>query len=281
MKTIEQEYPLTDCCRALGVSRSGYYAWCDRKPGPRAEANHTLSAEIVGLFKQRQERYGSPRITRELWRRGRVCGENRVARLMRGKRLNATPKRRFRVMTTNSNHDLPIAPNRLAEVFEITRPNQVWVGDITYVSTEEGWLYLAGILDAYSRRVVGWAMSENLETDLPLTALQMALRHRGPSSGVLHHSDRGCQYASDRYREQLTASALIPSMSRSGNCYDNAMMESFWATLKRELVYCRRFATRSEAYRAIFEYIEVFYNRERLHSSLGYQSPVDFETMKN
>lgn len=281
MKTIEQEYPLTDCCRALGVSRSGYYAWCRRKPGPRAEANHRLSAEITGLFEQRQQRYGSPRITRELRRRGHECGENRVARLMRKKRLNATPKRRFRIMTTNSDHDLPIAPNRLAKVTEINRPNQVWVGDITYVSTDEGWLYLAGIMDAYSRRVVGWAMSENLETELPLTALKMALKHRGPSSGLLHHSDRGCQYASDRYREQLMASALVPSMSRSGNCYDNAMMESFWATLKRELVYRRRFATRAEAYRAIFEYIEVFYNRERLHSSLGYQSPVDFETMKN
>jgi transposase InsO family protein len=281
MKTIESDYPLTDGCRALGVSRSGYYAWDRREPSPRAQANQTLTEEISDLFEQRQQRYGSPRITRELRQRGRVCGENRVARLMRENRLNATPKRRFRVLTTNSDHDLPIAPNRLADVSEITRPNQVWVGDITYVSTDEGWLYLAGILDAYSRRVVGWAMSDNLETELPLTALRMALRHRGPSSGVLHHSDRGCQYASDRYREQLMASALVPSMSRSGNCYDNAMMESFWATLKRELVYRRRFATRAEASRAIFEYIEVFYNRERLHSSLGYQSPVDFETMKN
>jgi putative transposase len=259
MKTIEPEYPLTDCCRAWGVSRSGYYAWCDRKPGPRAEANLTLSEEIAGLFEQRQERYGSPRITRELWRRGRVCGENRVARLMREKRLNATPKRRFRVLTTNSDHDLPIAPNRLAKMVEITPPNQVWVGDITYVSTDEGWLYMAGILDAYSRRVVGWAMGESLETDLPLTALQMALKHRRPSSGVLHHSDRGCQYAGDRYREVLMAAALVPRMSRAGNCYDNAMMESFWATLKRERVDRRRLATRAEAYRAIFEYIEVFY----------------------
>jgi len=281
MKTIESKYPLTDCCRALGVSRSGYYAWDQREPSSRTQANQVLKEEIAVIFEQRQQRYGSPRITRELRQRGRVCGENRVARLMRQKRLNATPKRRFRVMTTNSNHDLPIAPNRLADVTEITRPNQVWVGDITYVPTDEGWLYVAGILDAYSRRVVGWAMGNSLETDLPLSALEMALKHRQPSGDLLHHTDRGCQYASDRYRELLTTSALVPSMSRAGNCYDNAMMESFWATLKRELIYRYRFATRAQAYRAIFEYIEVFYNRERLHSSLGYQSPVDFETMNN
>ena len=169
----------------------------------------------------------------------------------------------------------------MAEVTEITHTDQVWVGDITYVATDEGWLYVAGILDAYSRRVVGWAMSDNLATELPLTALEMALRHRSPSAGLLHHSDRGCQYASDRYREQLVKSDLVPSMSRAGNCYDNAMMESFWATLKREMIYRRNFATRSDAYRAIFEYIEVFYNRERIHSSLGYLSPVDFESLKN
>ena len=184
-------------------------------------------------------------------------------------------------MTTDSNHDLPIAPNKLAEAPDTTRVDEVWVGDITYVSTDEGWLYVAGILDAHSRRVVGWAMGDSLSTDLPLRALHMALRHRQPSEDLLHHSDRGCQYASERYREQLRTSGITPSMSRAGNCYDNAMMESFWASLKRELVHRVRFRNRAEAYRMIFEYIEVFYNRERLHSSLGYQSPVDFETMKN
>jgi transposase InsO family protein len=281
MKTLEQQYPVSDGCEALGVSRSGYYAWRGRGPSPRMEANQELVVEIEALFEARQRRYGSPRITRDLRKRGRPCGENRVARLMHQKGLDATPKRRFRVMTTQSDHDLPIAPNRLAEAQKSTAPNQIWVSDITYVSTEEGWLYVAGILDAYSRRIVGWAMSDNLGTELPLNALEMALHQRCPAPGLLHHSDRGCQYASDRYRDQLTGAALVPSMSRSGNCYDNAMMESFWATLKRELVHRHRFATRSEAHRAIFEYIEVFYNRERLHSSLGYQSPVDFETMKN
>jgi transposase InsO family protein len=280
MNSLEQ-YPLNDRCEALGVSRSGYYAWRGRVPAPRTQANGELASQIEALFKVRQQRYGSPRITRELRKLGGTCGENRVARLMRQKGLDATPRRRFRVMTTQSDHDLPIAPNRLAEAPKSTAPDQIWVSDITYVSTEEGWLYVAGILDAYSRRIVGWAMSDNLGTELPLNALKMALHQRCPESGLLHHSDRGCQYASDQYRKQLTTSALIPSMSRSGNCYDNAMMESFWATLKRELVHRCRFATRAEAHRAIFEYIEVFHNRERLHSSLGYQSPVDFETMKN
>ncbi len=281
MKSLENQYPVTDACEALGVSRSGYYAWRGRGPAPRAHANRELVAEIERLFELRQRRYGSPRITRDLRRLGRTCGKNRVARLMRQKHLDATPRRRFRVITTQSDHHLPIAPNRLAEAPKSTGPDQIWVSDITYVSTAEGWLYVAGIVDLYSRRVVGWAMSDNLGTELPLKALQMALNQRRPAPGLLHHSDRGCQYASDRYRDHLLAAALIPSMSRAGNCYDNALMESFWATLKRELVHRHRFATRADAYRAIFEYIEVFYNRERLHSSLGYQSPVDFETMRN
>jgi transposase InsO family protein len=281
MKTLEGEYSVADCCEALGASRSGYYAWRTRLQGARAEANATLASQIESVFDRRQRRYGSPRITRELRRLGHRCSENRVARLMRDKRLSARPKRRFLVQTTQSDHALPIAPNRLADAPAVTVPDRVWVGDITYVQTDEGWLYVAGILDAWSRRIVGWAMADHLGTELPLAALQMALKQRSPAAGLLHHSDRGCQYASDRYREALQACASIPSMSRAGNCYDNAMMESFWATLKRELVYARRFATRADAARALFEYIEVFYNRERLHSSLGYQSPVDFETMSN
>ena len=281
MKSLNHHYPITDCCEALDVSRSGYYAWSRRQPSPRASANYALSVEIEDLFTRRRHCYGSPRITRELRSGGRVVGENRVARLMRENGLNATPKRRFRVMTTDSNHDLPIAPNRLAGVTETTRTDQVWVSDITYVATDEGWLYVAGILDVHSRRMVGWSMSDSLATDLPFNALTMALSHRRPSHGLLHHSDRGCQYASERYREQLAKASITPSMSRAGNCYDNAMMESFWATLIRELVNRYHFRTRAEAYRMIFEYIEVFYNRERLHSSLNYKSPVDFETMRN
>jgi putative transposase len=276
MKSLNHQYPITDCCEALGVSRSGYYEWMERKPCPRAAANTTLIAQIEEVFHHRKCCYGSPRITHELRKRGYECSENRVARLMHEKGLNATPTRRFRIMTTDSNHDLPIAPNRLATTTEIIRTDQVWVSDITYVSTDEGWLYVAGILDAYSRRVVGWAMGDSLATDLPLDALKMALQQRRPSDGLLHHSDRGCQYASDRYREHLAAASVTPSMSRPGNCYDNAMMESFWASLKRELVHRVRFRTRAEAYRMIFEYIEVFYNRERIHSSLGYQSPVSW-----
>lgn len=279
MKTLEGQYPITDGCEALGVSRSGYYAWRGRKTPRRTQANSELLRDICALFEAKKRRYGSPRITRDLRRDGHICGKNRVARLMQQEGLDATPKRRFRVTTTQRDPHLPVAPNRLGQAVPSTEPNQIWVSDITYVETGEGWLYLAAILDAYSRRIVGWAMCDNLQTELVLQALQMALQQRRPKQGLLHHSDRGCQYASERYREQLRAAALIPSMSRAGNCYDNAMMESFWATLKRELVYRCRFSTRVEAYRDIFEYIEVFYNRERIHSSLGYQTPVDFETM--
>lgn len=281
MKTLENQYPVLDCCRALDVSRSGFYAWQRRAPSERRQANAELTSEIQSLFVEYRKCYGSPRMTRELHRRGRVCGKNRVARLMRQKGLRVVQRRCFRPQTTDSQHDYPIAPNRLAQQEAVNRTDEVWVSDITYVPTDEGWLYLAGMVDVYSRRVVGWAMSDRLDTRLPLDALRMALEHRRPPRGLLHHSDRGCQYASEAYRIVLAQRGAQASMSRKGNCYDNAMMESFWATLKKELVHRRRFQTRAEAYRAIFEYIEVFYNRVRLHSSLGYQSPVDFETMRN
>lgn len=281
MKTMAEEYPVADCCRALEVSRSGYYAWQRRAPSKRDQANEDLAAEIRLLFAEYLKCYGSPRMTRELHRRGRVCGKNRVAILMRRYGLRVVQRRCFRPSTTDSEHDFPIAPNRMAQMEASARPDQTWVSDITYVPTDEGWLYLAGILDACSRRVVGWAMSDRLDTQLTLDALRMALAHRRPPRGLLHHSDRGSQYASEAYRAVLNQCGLQPSMSRKGNCYDNAMMESFWASLKKELIHRRRFSTRAEAYRAIFEYIEVFYNRVRLHSSLGYQSPVDFETISN
>ena len=281
MKSLLHQYPVLDCCRALNVSRSGFYAWRGRTRSKRDEANVELTVEIQSLFARFLSCYGSPRMTRELRRRGRTCGENRVARLMRQKGLRVVQRRCFRPQTTDSAHDHPIAPNRLAQHETVNEPNEVWVSDITYVPTAEGWLYVAGLVDAYSRRVVGWAMSDRLDTQLPLDALRMALEHRQPPQGLLHHSDRGCQYASEAYRNVLKRRGVQASMSRKGNCYDNAMMESFWATLKKELVHRYRFQTRTEAYRAIFEYIEVFYNRQRLHSSLGYQSPVDFETMSN
>ena len=206
----------------------------------------------------------------------------RVARLMKENGLSHRQRHRFRPLSlTDSDHDLPVAPNHLLHRHPTQKPDAVWVADITYVPTLEGWLYVAGVLDRCTRRCVGWAMGDSLETSLPLAALDMALTQRKPPSGLLHHSDRGVQYASAAYRQRLAAAGVIPSMSRRGNCYDNAMMESFWSTLKRELVHRCLFATRAQAHAAIFEWIEIFYNRMRLHSALDYKSPVDFETKLN
>lgn len=277
MKTLVWEYSVADLCAALEVSRSGYYAWAERRFGVRAEANRRLAAEIRALFEKNRESYGSPRITAALRQAGRCCNPKRVARLMRENGLQGRSRRRHRVVTTDSQHGEPLAPNRLAQRAPCTAPDQAWVTDITYVPTQEGWLYLAGVLDLYSRKVVGWAMGETLATTLPLAALEMAWQQRRPAKGLLHHSDRGVQYASQDYRDRLAALGLEASMSRRANCYDNATMESFWSTLKHELVYRRPLATRAQARQQIFEWIEVFYNRTRLHSSLGYQSPVDFE----
>ena len=281
MKTLSSEYPVSDLCGALEVSRSGYYAWARRKPGARAESNLALAAEIEVLFDKNRESYGSPRITAALRQAGRCCNHKRVERLMREQGLQGRQRGRYRVATTDSGHDEPIAPNRLAEAPACTAPDQVWVTDITYVPTQEGWLYLAGVLDLYSRKVVGWAMGETLAATLPLAALEMAWEQRRPAKGLLHHSDRGVQYASQDYRGRLLALGLEASMSRKGNCYDNATMESFWSTLKHELVYRCQFRTRAQARQHLFEWIEVFYNRTRLHSSLGYKSPVDFENQLN
>lgn len=281
MKVLAVEYTVADLCAALGVSRSGYHAWAGRQAGPRAQANRRLEAAIAVLFEQSRQSYGSPRMTAALRQSGHKCNPKRVARLMRGKGLKGRLRRRFRVRTTDSRHDQPIAPNRLAAAPAPAAPDQVWLTDITYVPTEEGWLYLAGVLDLYSRKVVGWAMGESLAATLPLAALEMALEQRRPDKGLLHHSDRGVQYASQDYRDRLSACGVEASMSRKGNCYDNATMESFWSTLKHELVHRCRFQTRMQARQSIFEWIEVFYNRTRLHSSLGYKSPVDFENQLN
>jgi transposase InsO family protein len=270
-------------CALLEVSPSGYYDWQNRQasPGPRARENQTLVREITRLHAQSRHTYGSPRITDALRKKGRAHGRNRIARLMQQAGLCGRQKGRYRVHTTDSNHDQPIAPNRLAQAPKATAPNQLWVADITYIDTQEGWLYLAGVLDLYSRKIVGWAMSERIDTALVLKALAMAIEHRQPPTGLLFHSDRGVQYASGDYRQALQAVCLVPSMSRKGNCYDNATMESFWSTLKLELIYRRDFTTRAQARTEIFDYIETFYNRQRAHSALDFHSPVDFELKNN
>lgn len=281
IQQLAADHPVQTLCQLLGVSRSGYYQWCQRVPGPRAQARAQLLPEVRRVFVQSRQTYGSPRVTRALRAAGHACNHKQVERLMRAAGLQGRPPKRWRVVTTDSRHDLPIAPNRLAQQPVCTAPDQVWLTDITYVPTGEGWLYVAGLLDLYSRRIVGWAMGDSLATVLPLTALLMALKHRRPPAGLLHHSDRGVQFASADYRRQLVDHGIVASMSRKGNCYDNAAMESFWSTLKHELVYRCQFLTRNQARQAIFEWIEVFYNRTRLHSSLGFQSPVDFENQLN
>ena len=269
-------------CALLQVSRSGYHAWVQRAPSVRDRANARLLSLIQQAHRESRQTYGSPRVTRWLWQRGQRCGRVRVARLMRQAGLSHRWRRRFRPLSlTDSEHDLPVATNQLLGRPEPTQPDAVWLADITYVPTIEGWLYVAGVLDRHTRRCVGWAMDDTLATTLPLAALEMALKHRQPAAGLVHHSDRGVQYASAAYRQSLAAAGVQPSMSRRGNCYDNAAMESFWSSRKRELVHRVRFATRAEARAAVFEWIEIFYNRARLHSALGYKSPVDFETQLN
>jgi transposase InsO family protein len=280
---MKPNYSIRSLCENLAVSSSGYYAWQKRRlqPGLRARQNVVLTSQIQAIHARSRQTYGSPRIVAELQQQGAQHGRNRVARLMQQAGLCGRQKGRYRVQTTDSDHDHPIAPNRLATAPRPTGPNQIWVSDITYIQTQEGWLYLAGILDLYSRKLVGWAMSAHIDTALVLQALQMGLRHRSPPAKLLCHSDRGVQYATADYRAALAHAGLIPSMSRKANCYDNAAMESFWSTLKWELVYRHDFVTRQQAQTAIFDYIETFYNRRRLHSALNYRSPVDFELQKN
>ena len=280
---MKTEHPIRSMCEAFEVSTSGYYDWVNRatQPGPRAQENVLLVAQITQIHLASRQTYGSPRIQQALVKAGRSHSRNRIARLMRQQGLCGRAKGRFRIQTTDSNHDQPIAPNRLAQLPAPSAPNQIWVGDITYIHTEEGWLYLAGIMDFYSRRIVGWAMDQNLDTQLILAAWNMAQTQRQPPPALVFHSDRGCQYASADYRHALAQSQTLPSMSRKACCYDNAAMESFWSTLKLELVYRRGFKTRAEARLAIFDFIEAFYNRQRLHSSLNYLCPVDFENQNN
>ena len=285
MATIQRlagQHPVRKLCRVLGVARSAYYATPKKAARPRAVANARLGTKARALFEASGRTYGSPRLAVALRRAGEPCGRHRVARLMRRAGLRARQKRRFRPRTTDRRHLWPVAPNHLAErPAPPTRPGEVWQADITSVATQEGWLYVAGVLDACSRRIVGWAADDTMPTGLVARAFERAVQTHRPTAGLLHHSDRGSQYASDASRELLRSHGVIPSTSRAGNCYDNARMESFWATLKTELIDGQVYATRAEAKRAIFAYIEVFYNRTRLHGALGYHSPVDFEQNLN
>jgi putative transposase len=274
---MAQQYPIREICLALRVPRSSYYAWCRRVPSRRELENQRLRKTLSRLIAAHRKVYGSPRLTVCLQRQGIACSRNRVARHLRALQLKARQKRAFKPKTTDSNHPHPIARNLLAMAPKPQATNQVGVGDITCVFTAQGWLYLAAVMDLYSRKIVGWATSLSLETPLVKEALQQALVDRRPAAGLLHHSDRGSQYASSAYRALLHSGRLRPSMSAAGNCYDNAAMESFWSTLKTEWLHHKTFQTQQQARSAIFDYIETFYNPKRLHSALGYQSPVDFE----
>jgi len=263
-------------CRVLGVSRSGYYRWKSQPQSKRQKDDEKILMGIRESHKNSRRAYGSPRITEDLQAQGMRCGENRVARLMKIHGIIGKAKEKFKA-TTNSKHTLPVADNLLNQNFEAEKSNTVWVSDITYIATLEGWLYLVVILDLFSRQVVGWAMSDRLTSGFVVKALYQAIGRRRPSSGCIFHSDRGIQYASTDFRDILKSYSFVQSMSRKGNCYDNAVAESFFHTLKIEHVYDYRYETRAEARQSIFEYIEMFYNRQRRHSALGYLSPVSFE----
>jgi putative transposase len=269
-------YPIDVLCAALEVSRSGYYAWKGRPPPARTAADEQLGVEIAAIHRRSRGTYGSPRVHAELRAKDRRVSKKRVARVMRDKKLAARRKRQFR-RTTDSNHDSPIAPNVLERNFEQEAPNKAWVTDVTYIFTAEGWLYLAVMVDLFSRRVVGWATSDTNDRLLALDALYQALRARRPGAGLVHHSDRGSPYASEDYRKALRDRGITASMSRTGDCWDNAVAESFFATLKGELVDHERYATRTAAVASIGDYIERFYNPQRRHSHLGYVSPIEFE----
>ncbi len=272
------EFRIVKMCQVLEVSRSGYYRWQKRSSSRRERSNRALLAEIRSIHEHSRGIYGSPRVTAELRASGWVCGENRVARLMRQNEIVSRRKRKYR-KTTDSRHSYPVSPNHLSREFTVSRPNAAWVSDITYIWTSEGWLYLAGIVDLYSRMVIGWSMSRHLNSQLTLAALHQALNRRDVRPGLIHHSDRGGEYAAGVYQAKMSACGMIGSMSRKGDCWDNAVMESFFATLKTELVYQQQFVTRQEAKLKIFEYIEVFYNRQRRHSTLEYKTPAEFEMM--
>lgn len=276
MQQHQTKFPISVMCEVLAVSRSGYYAWRKNPGSKRRQSNQTLREKIRTVHRDSRESYGSPRVYKALKAQGETCSENRVARLMREDGLKAKTKRRFKA-TTNSKHNLPVAPNLLNRNFSPEAPNQVYAGDITYIWTTEGWLYLAVVLDLFSRSVVGWAMDKRMTRQLVMDALTMAVQRRRPPSGAIFHSDRGSQYASGDFQALLAKHGMRCSMSRKGDCWDNAPVESFFGSLKQEMVFHQKYQTRFHARQSIFEYIERFYNRRRLHSTLGYKSPADYE----
>lgn len=273
----QDEFPVQLTCEVLGVSVSGYYAWLDRPQSARAARRAAMLEKIKRVHAQHRRVYGSPRVYKALKAQGEKMSLNAIASIMKTHGIRPKSHKRFRVKTTDSNHINPIAPNTLNREFDVKTINTVWTTDMTYIDTDEGTLYLAGVMDLCSRRIVGWSMGVTMETTLVRDALAMAVKTRRPAAGLLHHSDRGVQYTSREYRAMLDVIDARSSMSRTGNCYDNAPTESFWGKLKTEMVYHEHFKTHQEARDAIFGYIEVFYNRQRLHSSIGYMSPEQFE----
>ncbi len=274
-----QLFGIERMCHVLDVSQSGYYSWRKRPKCKRSRDNEELTSKIHKTFRTHKKRYGSPRITKELKRQGESCSKNRVSRIMREENLIAKRKRQYRI-TTDSNHNLPIAPNILKGNFVCDTINTIMVSDITYIRTYDGWLYLCVILDLCSKQVIGWSISDQIDGRLVLLAFNKACNNRSPGSGVIFHSDRGCQYACKEFRNALKDKGMIQSMSRKGNPYDNAVSESFFHTLKTEEVYSNTYYTKRQARSCLFEYIEIYYNRVRLHSSLGYVPPVEFEWKK-
>ena len=277
IKEHRGEFPVGATCRVLGVSKAGYYASLDRPPSDRRRRREALAGKVRAVHEENRGVYGSPRVHRALVAQGEQVCENTVARVMKERGISARAKKKFVPRTTDSSHPHAAAPNVLGRKFDAPAPDRKWAADITYVPTDEGWLYVAAVVDLYSRKVVGWSMAEHMRAELVGDALKMALGMRSPPPGLLHHSDRGVQYACDDYQHLLRSNGVVCSMSGKGDCWDNAVMESFWATLKTELVHREKYATREQARASIFEYIEVFYNRQRLHSSLGYVSPESFE----
>lgn len=273
-----EAFPVDLLCHVLGVGRSGFYAWLQRPESPRSRTNRHLLAEIKAVHHRSRHTYGSPRVHAALNAQGYVCGKHRVAQLMRTHGIRSRHKRKFRA-TTNSRHCYPVADNLLQRQFVVSAPNRWWVSDITYIPTREGWLYLAVTLDLYHRKVVGWAMDRWMTQQLVMDAFTMAMKNSRPGPGLCHHSDQGVQYVSKAFQALLKTAGIQCSMSRKGNCWDNAVAESFFHTLKVELCHARSYHTRQEARAEIFDYIEVFYNRQRRHSSLGYLTPVEFEQM--
>jgi putative transposase len=275
------QFDVTLMCELLDISRAGYYQWVDRPASAAAMQRERIVDAIRQSHVESRCRYGSPNIHRDLLDKGITCCVNTVAKRMKEHGIQSVVHKKFRVTTTDSNHPHPVFENRLDRDFTASGPNQKWAADITYIHTDEGFLYLAGVVDLFSRKIIGWSMKETLHADLCVEALEMALAHRRPKRPVLHHSDRGCQYAGKQYQDKLGEFDLQCSMSRVGNCWDNAVVESLWASLKNELVFQRNFQTKQQAREAIFEWIVIWYNRKRRHSSLGYLSPEAFEAQQN